>query len=147
MNIFAYRGRYRTVTGTRYIPYYKSVRLPNMHASRPGANRPHRFKPRAMHITLGGENCRLVCKLGTCIPSRVHICLSIYSSMKFRAYLRWPVKQRLCGSCDACAVVQIKWIQCTHIHTRVCKSSTSYLERSHSNDVQPWTRKHCKTGE
>lgn len=37
MNIFAYRGCYRTVTGTRYIPGYKSVRLPNMHASRPGA--------------------------------------------------------------------------------------------------------------
>lgn len=38
MNIFAYRGRYRTVTGTTYIPGYKSVRLPNMHASpRPGA--------------------------------------------------------------------------------------------------------------
>lgn len=79
MNIFAYRGRYRTVTGTRYTEVqvcptakYACISL--------GANRPQRFKPSAMHITLGGENCRLVCKLGTCIPSlaRAQACMPVY---------------------------------------------------------------------
>lgn len=55
----------------------------------PGPNRPQRFKPSdAMYITLGRGNCRLVCKLGTCIPYErpyTYICLSIYSSVEFRA--------------------------------------------------------------
>lgn len=53
-----------------------------------GPNRPQRFKPTAMHITLGRENCRLVCKLGTTL----HSSLCTRTSVEFRAYSSWSTK-------------------------------------------------------
>lgn len=80
MNIFAYRGRYRTVTGTTYIPGYKSVRLPNMHASpRPGA------KPSAtLQTDRHAYNARKR-ELSISLQTRdhpVYVCMSV----EFRAY-------------------------------------------------------------
>jgi len=84
MNIFAYQGRYRTVTGTRYIEVQVCPGCQIcMHLARGQPSIP--LQPTPMHITLGRENCRLVCKLGTCIPSRMYIFLSTYSSVEFRA--------------------------------------------------------------
>lgn len=84
MNIFAYQGRYRTVTGTRYIRVQVCSGCQIcMHLARGQPSIPLQLTP--MHITLGRENCRLVCKLGTCIPSHMYIFLSTYSSVEFRA--------------------------------------------------------------
>lgn len=58
-----------------------------------GPNRPQRFKPTAMHITLGRENCRLVCKLGTTFPPPpLHSSPCTRMSVEFRAYSSWSTK-------------------------------------------------------
>lgn len=87
MNIFAYQGRYRTVTATRYIGVQVWPPAAKYACISPGGQPSMPPQPTPMHITLGRENCRLVCKLGTCIPrrARVYIFLSICSSVEFRA--------------------------------------------------------------
>jgi len=97
MNIFAYQDRYRTVTGTRYIGLQVCPGCQIcMHLARGQPSMPP--QPLPMHITLGRENRRLVCKLGTCIPPR-RVYISVYLLKRGISRLDsppWP-NQRQCG--------------------------------------------------